>query len=39
MKEDIALKEGKIDELEEQIMRLQYMLQDKVGDNDIVLGL
>lgn len=39
LKEDISLKEVQNQQLEDEIARLRYMLQDNVGENDIVLGL
>lgn len=39
LKEDINMKENQNRELEDQITRLRYILQDNVGENDIVIGL
>lgn len=39
LKEDISMKEVQNQQLEDEIARLRYMLQDNVGENDIVLGL
>lgn len=33
------MKENQNRELEDQITRLRYILQDNVGENDIVIGL
>ena len=39
MKDDIRLKEHQNAELEDEITRMRYMLQDNVGENEIVGGL
>lgn len=39
LKDDIQQKEKQNVELEDEIQRLRYNLMDKVGDNDVVVGL
>ena len=39
LKDDIQQKEKQNMELEDEIQRLRYNLMDKVGDNDVVIGL
>jgi predicted nucleic acid-binding Zn-ribbon protein len=39
LKDDIQQKEKQNMELEDEIQRLRYNLMDKVGDNEVVLGL
>lgn len=39
LKDDIQQKEKQNVELEDEIQRLRYNLMDKVGDNDVVIGL
>ena len=39
LKEDIGLKEQQNQELADELKRLKYMLQDNVGENEIVSGL
>ena len=39
LKEDIGLKETQNQQLADEIKRLKYMLQDNVGENEIVAGL
>ena len=39
MKEDISVKEVQNQQLTDEIARLKYMLQDNVGENDVVNGL
>merc|ERR1712166_817717 len=39
LKEDIGLKEVQNQQLADELKRLKYMLQDNVGENDVVSGL
>ena len=39
LKDDIAFKENQNQELQDEIERLRYILQDNVGENEVVLGL